>query len=62
MPRTKLAIFYQETGEDAVVELSDSFTLEDAKEYYPEWTFRHVENNYMTVEDVMADFYNNKDF
>lgn len=61
MPRTKLAIFYQETGEDGVVELSDSFTLEDAKEYHPEWTFRHVEQK-PSVEDVMADFYNNKDF
>tara|TARA_R110000751_G_scaffold258978_1_gene358338 strand:+ start:1015 stop:1206 length:192 start_codon:yes stop_codon:yes gene_type:complete len=37
------AIFTQETGEDAVVVLSDSFTLEDAKERYPEWRFRFCE-------------------
>ena len=37
------AVFHQETGEDAVVELSDSYTLEDAKEEYPEWRFRFCE-------------------
>ena len=37
------AVFYQETGEDAVVILSDSFTVEDAVEKYPEWRFRFCE-------------------
>tara|TARA_R110002126_G_C10086051_1_gene464436 strand:+ start:310 stop:513 length:204 start_codon:yes stop_codon:yes gene_type:complete len=37
------AVFYQETGEDGVVELTDTFTLEDAKESYPEWRFRYCE-------------------
>jgi len=37
------AVFYQETGEDAVVELSDSYTVEDAKEEFPEWRFRFCE-------------------
>ena len=37
------AVFYQETGEDAVVILSDSYTVENAKEEYPEWRFRFCE-------------------
>ena len=37
------AVFYQETGEDMLVELSDSYTLEQAKEDYPECRFRYLQ-------------------
>ena len=37
------AVFYQETGEDMLVELSNSYTLEQAKEDYPECRFRYLQ-------------------
>ena len=37
------AVFYQETGEDAIVELSEDYTVADAKEDHPEWRFRHIQ-------------------
>ena len=37
------AVFYQETGEDLLIELSDSYTLEQAKEDNPECRFRHLQ-------------------
>ena len=37
------AVFYQETGEDMLVELNDNYTLEQAKEDYPECRFRYLQ-------------------
>ena len=46
----KQAVFYQETGEDAFVQLTDEFTLEDAKERYPEWRFRFLQTKPIFLE------------
>lgn len=38
-----MAIFRQETGEEAIVHLEAGMTIDDACERYPEWSFRGTE-------------------
>jgi hypothetical protein len=41
-----IAVFYQETGEEGIVHLSETYTLEKAIEDHPEWRFRYTEEPY----------------
>ena len=52
----KVAIFTQETGEEAVVHLHDNYSVDDAIEDHPEWSFRGVET--LRDSNYYADRYN----
>lgn len=46
-----IAVFYQETGEEGIVHLTSTYTLEEAIEDHPEWRFRYVEEPYEYYDD-----------
>lgn len=46
-----LAVFIQETGEEAVIKVFSEAELEDAIEDHPEWIFWHCETTQQEFRD-----------